>query len=72
MLPADLPDLMLEIAAKTEFLHAFTNDHEPNAQLRGSRDQVRERFPGLRCRDRRIFKSGAGYRVGGLLWLRWP
>lgn len=25
---------MLEIAAKTEFLHAFTNDHEPNAQLR--------------------------------------
>ena len=34
MPPADLPDLVLEIAAKTEFLHAFTNDHEPNAQLR--------------------------------------
>ncbi len=30
---ADLPDLVLEIAAKTEFLKAFTNDHEPNAQL---------------------------------------
>jgi Tn3 transposase DDE domain len=33
MPPADLPDLVLEIAAKTEFLQAFTNDHEPNAQL---------------------------------------
>src|SRR5438270_10934784 len=33
MPPADLPDLVLEIAAKTEFLDAFTNDHEPNAQL---------------------------------------
>jgi hypothetical protein len=31
---ADLPDLVLEIAAKTECLHEFTNDHEPNAQLR--------------------------------------
>jgi Tn3 transposase DDE domain len=34
MPPADLPDLVLEIAAKTEFLHEFTNDHESNAQLR--------------------------------------
>ena len=33
MPPADLPDLVLEIAAKTGFLDAFTNDHEPNAQL---------------------------------------
>ena len=33
MPPADLPDLVLEIAAKTGFLEAFTNDHEPNAQL---------------------------------------
>ena len=33
MPPADLPDLVFEIAAKTEFLRAFTNDHEPNAQL---------------------------------------
>jgi TnpA family transposase len=33
MPPADLPDLALEIAAKTGFLEAFTNDHEPNAQL---------------------------------------
>jgi TnpA family transposase len=31
--PADLPDVVLEITAKTEFLDAFTNDHEPNAQL---------------------------------------
>jgi hypothetical protein len=31
--PADLPDLVLEMAAKTEFLDAFTNDNEPNAQL---------------------------------------
>jgi TnpA family transposase len=33
MPPADLPDLVLETAAKTGFLEAFTNDHEPNAQL---------------------------------------
>ncbi len=33
MPPADLPDLVLEIAAKTGFLDAFTNDHERNAQL---------------------------------------
>jgi TnpA family transposase len=33
MPPADLPDLALEIAAKTGFLEAFTNDHEPNAQV---------------------------------------
>ncbi len=34
MPPADLPDLVLEIAIKTRFLDAFTNDQEPNAQLR--------------------------------------
>jgi TnpA family transposase len=34
MPPADLPDLVLEIAAKTGFLDAFTNDQEPSAQLR--------------------------------------
>ena len=33
MPPADLPDLVLEIATKTGFLEGFTNDHEPNAQL---------------------------------------
>ena len=31
--PADLPDLVLEIAAKTGFIDAFTNDQEPSAQL---------------------------------------
>ena len=31
---ADLPDLVLEVAAKTGFIDAFTNDQEPNAQLR--------------------------------------
>ncbi len=30
---ADLPDLVLEIAAKTGFIDAFTNDQEPGAQL---------------------------------------
>jgi len=30
---ADLPDLVLEIAAKTGFIDGFTNDQEPGAQL---------------------------------------
>jgi len=33
MPPADLPDLVLEIAAKTGFIDGFTNDQEPSAQL---------------------------------------
>lgn len=34
LLPAaDLPDLVLEIAAKTGFIDAFTNDQEPGANL---------------------------------------
>jgi hypothetical protein len=32
---ADLPDLVLEIAAKTGFIDAFTNDQEPGAKLDG-------------------------------------
>jgi hypothetical protein len=36
LLPAaDLPDLVLEIAAKTGFIDAFTNDQEPGAKLDG-------------------------------------
>lgn len=36
LLPAaDLPDLVLEIAAKTGFIDAFTNDREPGAKLDG-------------------------------------
>jgi TnpA family transposase len=30
---ADLPDLLLEIAAKTGFIDGFTHEHEPGAQL---------------------------------------
>jgi hypothetical protein len=32
---ADLPDLVLEIAAKTGFIEPFTNDQEPTAKLDG-------------------------------------
>ena len=36
LLPAaDLPDLVLEIAAKTGFIDAFTNDEQPDARLEG-------------------------------------
>jgi hypothetical protein len=36
LLPAaDLPDLVLETAAKTGFIDAFTNDQEPGANLDG-------------------------------------
>jgi len=54
MPPADLPDLVLEIAAKTEFLHAFTNDHEP------TRSCVTSRSACVRCSSRTPATSATG------------